>query len=114
MNRAENHRLFNLGRETTHIEATNLSTEFLYTLCIKRERIMQSPPPARKITDNSGEGDSSKDGGSKRFEARPQFKQQTFDEIYGIPENFLEIEVRKAFFFFFFWLLLAVELTYFR
>uniref|UniRef100_A0A060TAH4 Sorting nexin-3 n=1 Tax=Blastobotrys adeninivorans TaxID=409370 RepID=A0A060TAH4_BLAAD len=32
---------------------------------------------------------------SKRFEARPQFKQQTFDEIYGVPENFLEIEVRN-------------------
>lgn len=27
------------------------------------------------------------------FEARPEIKQQTFDEIYGVPENFLEIEV---------------------
>lgn len=55
---------------------------------------MQSPPPARKFTAMpSGEGDSSKQGDSKRFEARPQFKQQTFDEIYGVPENFLEIEV---------------------
>lgn len=32
---------------------------------------------------------------AKRFEVRPQFKQQTFDEIYGVPENFLEIEVRN-------------------
>lgn len=35
------------------------------------------------------------DADSKRFEVRPQFKQQTFDEIYGVPENFLEIEVRN-------------------
>ncbi|CAN6599787.1 sorting nexin-3 [Trichomonascus vanleenenianus] len=32
---------------------------------------------------------------ANRFESRPQFKQQTFDEIYGEPENFLEIEVRN-------------------
>lgn len=30
---------------------------------------------------------------NKSFESRPQIKQQTFDEIYGVPENFLEIEV---------------------
>ncbi|KAK9459949.1 Phox homologous domain-containing protein [Lipomyces oligophaga] len=29
------------------------------------------------------------------FGTRPQFKQQTFEEIYGVPENFLEIEVRN-------------------
>lgn len=32
--------------------------------------------------------------GTVSFEARPEIKQQTFDEIYGVPENFLEIEVR--------------------
>lgn len=58
---------------------------------------MQSPPPARKFTAmSSGEGDPSNQGDSKRFEARPQFKQQTFDEIYGVPENFLEIEVSAS------------------
>ena len=33
----------------------------------------------------------------KQFEAtsRLQAKEQTFDEIYGEPENFLEIEVRN-------------------
>jgi sorting nexin-3/12 len=40
-------------------------------------------------------GDVSKSNDPKRFEVRPEFKQQTFDEIYGIPENFLEIEVRN-------------------
>lgn len=33
------------------------------------------------------------------FEARPEIKQQTFDEIYGVPENFLEIEVGIVFIF---------------
>lgn len=31
--------------------------------------------------------------GSQSFEPRPEIKQQTFEEIYGVPENFLEIEV---------------------
>ncbi|CAJ0767168.1 2139_t:CDS:1, partial [Entrophospora sp. SA101] len=33
----------------------------------------------------------------KNFDAisRLQMKEQTIDEIYGIPENFLEIEVRN-------------------
>lgn len=35
--------------------------------------------------------------GSVSFEARPEIKQQTFDEIYGVPENFLEIEVSWVF-----------------
>jgi hypothetical protein len=55
---------------------------------------MQSPPPARKFTAMPS-GDVSKSNDPKRFEVRPEFKQQTFDEIYGIPENFLEIEVRN-------------------
>jgi len=34
---------------------------------------------------------------SRSFDAGslPQFKQQTFEEIYGVPENFLEIEVKS-------------------
>lgn len=33
----------------------------------------------------------------KNFEAtsRLQMKEQTIDEMYGVPENFLEIEVRN-------------------
>lgn len=30
------------------------------------------------------------------MQAVPESRQQTFDEIYGPPENFLEIEVRFA------------------
>lgn len=59
-----------------------------------------------EMSDSSKQGGSSNggrkfvsmpsyDADSKRFEVRPQFKQQTFDEIYGVPENFLEIEVRN-------------------
>lgn len=35
-------------------------------------------------------------GTSSQNAAGPRFKQQTFDEIYGEPENFLEIEVVNA------------------
>lgn len=30
------------------------------------------------------------------MQAMPDIRQQSFDEIYGPPENFLEIEVRQA------------------
>ena len=30
------------------------------------------------------------------MQSMPDTRQQSFDEIYGPPENFLEIEVRKA------------------
>lgn len=53
---------------------------------------MQSPPPARPFASMP---ESSSHKVNKSFEARPQIKQQTFDEIYGVPENFLEIEVRN-------------------
>lgn len=53
---------------------------------------MQSPPPARPFASMP---ESSK--ANKSFESRPQIKQQTFDEIYGVPENFLEIEVSAVF-----------------
>ena len=53
---------------------------------------MQSPSSARPFA-SMPESDSQKV--NKSFEARPQIKQQTFDEIYGVPENFLEIEVRN-------------------
>lgn len=53
-----------------------------------------SPSGGRKQFMAMPPGDVAKTNDPKRFEARPQFKQQTFDEIYGAPENFLEIEVR--------------------
>lgn len=31
------------------------------------------------------------------MQAIPDTRQQSFDEIYGPPENFLEIEVSKSF-----------------
>jgi hypothetical protein len=32
------------------------------------------------------------------MQAMPDSRQQSFEEIYGPPENFLEIEVRSPFF----------------
>lgn len=55
-----------------------------------------SPSGGRKQFMAMPPGDVAKTNDPKRFEARPQFKQQTFDEIYGAPENFLEIEVRGS------------------
>lgn len=61
-------------------------------------------PPAEKAPENaSGTGSHRSTGSfpsmnpSRSFDAGslPQFKQQTFEEIYGVPENFLEIEVKS-------------------
>ncbi len=66
---------------------------------------MNSIPPPRPFTSrgpsSTSHGDKTKgkqsDPHARSFEVRPQIKQQTFDEIYGEPENFLEIEVCSPF-----------------
>ncbi|ODQ68150.1 putative sorting nexin Snx3 [Nadsonia fulvescens var. elongata DSM 6958] len=53
-------------------------------------------PSSRAFTSFSSSMPPSKNATvTKSYESRPVIKQQTFEEIYGEPENFLEIEVRN-------------------
>ncbi|KAJ8102860.1 Phox homologous domain-containing protein [Lipomyces tetrasporus] len=57
--------------------------------------MMSSQVAPASQTSNNSRSSSSSPNRNFEFISRPQFKQQTFDEIYGVPENFLEIEVRN-------------------
>ena len=50
----------------------------------------------RGSTGQARQNEENSDRGAPKMQAIPDARQQSFEEIYGPPENFLEIEVGAA------------------